>query len=57
MLVFIVRGFKPCPAPHVSKSGGHLLHLQPGLGKGSLDGCCEHGNEPSGFIKDREFIY
>jgi hypothetical protein len=19
-------------------------------------GCCEHGNEPSGFIKDREFL-
>jgi hypothetical protein len=21
-----------------------------------LSGCCEHGNEPSGFVKGREFV-
>jgi hypothetical protein len=25
-------------------------------GQGSVAGSCEHGNEPSGFIKDREFV-
>jgi hypothetical protein len=25
-------------------------------GQGPLAGCCEHGNEPSGSIKDEEFV-
>jgi hypothetical protein len=27
-----------------------------GSGLGSVAGCCEHGNEPSVPIKDREFL-
>jgi hypothetical protein len=27
-----------------------------GSGDGSVAGCCEHGNEPSGFIKGGEFL-
>jgi hypothetical protein len=30
--------------------GGCRLHLS-GFGQDTLAGCCEHGNEPSGFIK------
>jgi hypothetical protein len=27
-----------------------------GLGLGSVGGCCEHGNEPSGSIKGRKTL-
>jgi hypothetical protein len=27
-----------------------------GSGEGPVPGCCEHGNEPSGSIKTREFL-
>lgn len=27
------------------------------LGLDPAAGCCEHGNEPLGSIKDREFLY
>jgi len=27
-----------------------------GSGQGPVAGSCEHGNEPSGFIKGREFL-
>jgi len=26
------------------------------LGEGPMAGCCEHGTEPSGSIKSREFL-
>jgi hypothetical protein len=28
----------------------------PGSVQGPVAGCCEHGNEPSGSIKGREFL-
>jgi len=27
-----------------------------GSGKGTVEGCCEHGNEPSGSITSGEFL-
>jgi len=27
-----------------------------GSGQGPVAGCCEHGNKPSGSIKDEEFL-
>jgi hypothetical protein len=39
----------------MNRMGGCGLDLS-GSGQGSVAGSCAHGNEPSGSIKDREFL-
>jgi hypothetical protein len=38
------------------KIGGKRVLDSSGSGEGPVAGCCDHSNEPSGFIKSRGFL-
>jgi hypothetical protein len=48
-------GIQNLNTPWRYRMGGGKLNLSV-LGYGQVVGCCEHGNEPLGFIKCREMI-